>query len=43
MATKASVKARNKRKKVFYRVFTIVVVSIMAGGIILASLITRLY
>ena len=43
MATKASVKARNKRKKVLYRVFTIIIVSVMAGGILLATMITRIY
>jgi|GEM_PF-6574457 len=39
----ASAKARKNRKKVFYRVFTIVVVSVMAGGILLATLISGIY
>jgi len=44
VAVKTSAKARkNQRKKLFTRVITIVVVSIMAGGILLATLISRLY
>ena len=44
MAVKTSVKAkRNRRKKLFIQVVTIVVVSIMVGGILLATLISRFY
>ncbi|MFH1513603.1 MAG: hypothetical protein ABIG45_09645 [Bacillota bacterium] len=43
MAGKASAKARNNRKKILVRVFTIVIVAIMAGGILLATLNFRLY
>lgn len=41
MAGKASAKARKRRKKILYRIFTIIIVFILAGGILLASLLYR--
>jgi hypothetical protein len=43
MAGNTGVKARKQKKKILYRVLTIVVVFILAGGILLASLLSRLY
>ena len=43
MAVTSRTKSRKKNKKLFYRIFTIVIVSVMAGGILLAALLSRLY
>jgi hypothetical protein len=43
MAGKARAKAWKKSKKVMLRILTIVVVAVMAGGILLATLIFKLY
>lgn len=43
MAGKASAKAKKRRKKIFTRIVTITVVVIMAGSILLATLLSRWY
>jgi len=43
MAVKTSARARKKSKNVLSRILTIVIVSVMIGGILLASLLSRLY
>ncbi len=43
MAVNSNAKARKKRKKLLYRIFTIVIVSIMAGGILFAAILSRPY
>lgn len=43
MAVNAKAKARKKRKQLFYRIFTIIIVSIMAGGILFAAILSRPY
>ena len=43
MASKASAKARQKRKKIFYRIVTITIAVVMVGGILLATLLSQWY